>query len=385
MRGFILFGLLLALAGQSVMAEGYRRLHGADGGEVVAQVLNVQEGVVTLRREDGLVFKTPIDQFAEKDRQYLLGLDPRFRRSLDAAKARFDSFHGSRAPAQVQHVANLQDDELWEFYLKAIPVLEKAAAEGNAPAQYNLGVACFEGLGVRQDYRKAARWLQAAAAQGDTRAQFRLGQMALRGQGVQKDAASALQWFAKAATAGHPRAQSHLGAMYVRGIGAERNEMMARRWLEAAARQGEPESQVDLAIMHMLGMGGLAKDSAAAVRWLREAAGKGHPFAQYELGVAYRAGVGVDRDYEEAARWIHKSASQRNPDAQLDLGLMYLLGLGVSRDEVEGCAWFSLAAASGHRMGVQARRNLESRFTLEQRELARLRTLELAQLLAANH
>lgn len=380
---FLLAGLAVCLA-QVLQADGYRRLHGVDGGEVVAQVLKVEDGVVTLRRQDGQVFKTPINQFADKDRQHLLGLDPRFRRSLDSAKYRFETFHGNHAPVQVQGVEDLPTESLWEFYLKAIPLLEKAASEGNVPAQYNLGVACLEGLGVSRDYRKAARWFQVAAAQSDTRAQFRLGQMILRGQGMEKDAARAFQWFAKAAADGHPRAQSHVGAMYVRGIGVERNEIEARRWLEAAAQQGEPESQVDLAIMHMLGMGTLAKDPKAAVHWLREASGKGHPFAQYELGVAYRAGIGVEKDFEEAARWIHKSATQRNPDAQLDLGLMYLLGLGVGRDEVEGCAWFSLAAASGHRMGVEAQRNLESRFTREQQELARLRTLELTQLLAAN-
>ena len=146
--------IILILSIQPLLADGYRRLHGVDGGEVVAEVLAVKEGVVTLRRQDGQVFKTPIDQFAEKDRQYLLGLDPRFRRSLDSAKARFNSFHGSHAPAQAQQVANLETDELWEFYLKAIPVLEKAASEGNAPAQYNLGVAHFEGLGVRQTIAK---------------------------------------------------------------------------------------------------------------------------------------------------------------------------------------------------------------------------------------
>ena len=74
--------IILILSIQPLLADGYRRLHGVDGGEVVAEVLAVKEGVVTLRRQDGQVFKTPIDQFAEKDRQYLLGLDPRFRRSL---------------------------------------------------------------------------------------------------------------------------------------------------------------------------------------------------------------------------------------------------------------------------------------------------------------
>ncbi|MBT6462129.1 MAG: sel1 repeat family protein [Opitutae bacterium] len=373
-----------AVLSQLATAEGFRRLHGVDGGIVVARILKVVNGSVYLERQDGQVFQTPLQHFAEKDRLHLLSMDSRFQQNLDAAKMRFKTFHGSVHQKQAQEVANLRDSELWEFYLRAIPVLEKAATEGNAPAQYNLGVACAEGLGVRQDYRKAAEWFQKAADQGDTRAQFRLGRMSLQGRGVARDDAQAIQWFTKAANAGHPRAQSHLGAMYVRGIGGTKDIHAALRWLQAAARQGESEAQVDLAIMHMLGMGDLPENPEAATRWLAQAAEKGHPFAQYELGVAYRSGIGVERNFEEAARWIHKSAAQRNPDAQLDLGLMYLLGLGVNRDEVEGCAWFSLAAASGHRMGMEARRNLESRFTKEQQELARLRALELTELLVSN-
>ena len=379
--GLFCFAVLCHLA----VADGFRRLHGVDGGIVVARILKVEKGAVTLERQDGQVFQTPLQQFAEKDRLHLLAMDSRFQQNLDAAKMRFETFHGSIQQKQKQEVANLRDSELWEFYLRAIPVLEKAATEGNAPAQYNLGVACAEGLGVRQDYRKAVGWFRKAADQGDTRAQFRLGRMSLQGRGVTRDDARAIQWFIKAANSGHPRAQSHLGAMYVRGIGVAKDIRAALRWLQAAAEQGEPEAQVDLAIMHMLGMGELPENPEAAARWLGQAAKKGHPFAQYELGVAYRSGIGVERNFEEAARWIHKSAAQRHPDAQLDLGLMYLLGLGVNRDEVEGCAWFSLAAASGHRMGMEARRNLESRFTKEQQELARLRALELTQLLASNH
>lgn len=380
-----LIGLLLATFCLKAAAEGFRRLHSVDGGSVVAQILKVEREIVTLKRQDGEVFQTPLNQFAEKDRQLLLGMDTRFRRSLDAAKSRFENFHGSIQQKQAEHVADLRESELWAFYLQAIPVLEEAAAQGNAPAQYNLGVACLEGLGVRQDYRKAAGWFQKAAAQGDTRAQFRLGRMCLQGRGITRDDVRAIQWFTKAAEAGHPRAQSHLGAMHIRGIGVKKDEQIALRWLQTAAQQGEAEAQVDLAIMHMIGMGGLPENPKAAVRWLHKAAGKGHPFAQYELGVAYRSGVGVERSFENAARWIHKSATQRHPDAQLDLGLMYLLGLGVNRDEVEGCAWFALAAASGHRMGMQARQKLESRFTKEQQELARLRTRQLSQLLANNH
>ena len=42
--------IILILSIQPLLADGYRRLHGVDGGEVVAEVLAVKEGVVTLRR-----------------------------------------------------------------------------------------------------------------------------------------------------------------------------------------------------------------------------------------------------------------------------------------------------------------------------------------------
>ena len=170
--GILFYVVLCHLA----VAEGFRRLHGVDGGIVVARILKVEKGAVTLERQDGQVFQTPLQQFAEKDRLHLLAMDSRFQQNLDAAKVRFKTFHGSVQQKQAQEVANLRDSELWEFYLRAIPVLEKAATEGNAPAQYNLGVACAEGLGVRQDYRKAAGWFRKAADQGHAQAETCLGQ-----------------------------------------------------------------------------------------------------------------------------------------------------------------------------------------------------------------
>jgi TPR repeat protein len=43
---------------------------------------------------------------------------------------------------------------------------QKAAEQGNAAAQYNLGMCYYKGLGVRQDYNEAMRWLRKAAEQG---------------------------------------------------------------------------------------------------------------------------------------------------------------------------------------------------------------------------
>ena len=74
----------------------------------------------------------------------------------------------------------------------------QAAEQGNAKAQYNLGVMYDKGLGVRQDYAQAVQWYRRAAEQGYAGAQFNLGVMYDSGQGVRQDYAQAAQWYRRA-------------------------------------------------------------------------------------------------------------------------------------------------------------------------------------------
>ena len=74
----------------------------------------------------------------------------------------------------------------------------QAAAQGNAAAQYNLGVVYAEGRGVRQNDAEAARWFRKAADQGVAQAQFNLGVMYYKGHGVRQDLALAQEWLGKA-------------------------------------------------------------------------------------------------------------------------------------------------------------------------------------------
>ena len=46
------------------------------------------------------------------------------------------------------------------------------AEQGNADAQYNLGVMYYNGRGVRQDYAEAVKWYRQAAEQGYPQAQY---------------------------------------------------------------------------------------------------------------------------------------------------------------------------------------------------------------------
>jgi uncharacterized protein len=68
------------------------------------------------------------------------------------------------------------------------------AAQGQADAQYNLGVIYHYADGVKQDFREALKWYTLAAAQGDIGAQQAIGSMYMRGQGVKQDQRAGMRW-----------------------------------------------------------------------------------------------------------------------------------------------------------------------------------------------
>ena len=59
-----------------------------------------------------------------------------------------------------------------------------------------------EGRGVRQDYAKAVQWYRKAAGQGNAVAQYNLGLMYEEGQGVSKNRKVAKEWYKKACANG---------------------------------------------------------------------------------------------------------------------------------------------------------------------------------------
>jgi TPR repeat protein len=58
------------------------------------------------------------------------------------------------------------------------------------------------GHGVDVNYKKAIEWYEKAAEQGDAKAQYNLGVLYRQGQGVDKSDSSAMRWFTKAAAQG---------------------------------------------------------------------------------------------------------------------------------------------------------------------------------------
>ena len=71
--------------------------------------------------------------------------------------------------------------------------LRPLADQGDAGAQYNLGVMYDKAHGVPQNYAEALKWYRLAADQGDATAQYNLGFMYDEGQGVPQNYAEAAE------------------------------------------------------------------------------------------------------------------------------------------------------------------------------------------------
>jgi TPR repeat protein len=95
-------------------------------------------------------------------------------------------------------------------YKTAIVEFKALAEQGDAEAQYNLGMMYYEGEGVPEDYAAAVKWYRLAADQGHTSAQSNLGMMYYIGdldRGVLEDFVQAYAWWNIAATQGHEDAR----------------------------------------------------------------------------------------------------------------------------------------------------------------------------------
>ena len=186
---------------------------------------------------------------------------------------------------------------------------QKAAEQGNAEAQFNLGLCYKRGKGVTKDDAKAVYWYSKAANQGYALAQHNLGLCYKRGEGVTKDYAKAVYWYSKAANQGYALAQHNLGLCYKRGEGVTKDYAKAVYWYSNAAEQGYAKAQCNLGVCYYCGEG-VTKDYAKAVYWYRKAAEHGSVAAQYNLGLCYKRGEGVTKDYAQAVYWYRKAAAQ---------------------------------------------------------------------------
>ena len=129
-------------------------------------------------------------------------------------------------------------------FVTALKQWSPLAKQGDASAQYNLGVMYADGQGVPQDDKAAVKWYRLAAEQDYASAQFNLGAMYDKGQGVPQDYKAAVKWYRLAADQGIAKAQLNLGFMYDGGRGVLQDYVRAHMWYNIAASNGDdPENR----------------------------------------------------------------------------------------------------------------------------------------------
>ena len=105
------------------------------------------------------------------------------------------------------------------------------ALNGNADAQYNLGIMYASGLGVTQDYNEAVKWFRLSSGQGNAQAQDIYGLMYASGRGVTQDYVRAHMWLNISASSGNALAESNRDkvAKKMTQTQIEKAQEMARR------------------------------------------------------------------------------------------------------------------------------------------------------------
>ena len=249
-----------------------------------------------------------------------------------------------------------------EILTKALRWFHDAANQGNSTAQFNAALMCQLVASLSTDptktmelHRKVVSWNQKAVEQNYPPAQYELATIYRTGSiGTTKDLKRALELLTKAATPnpdaalrykeGYPLAQHDLATMYAKAG----NFTEALKWyqmaaIQIAAVQGVAESQFHLGLAYLKG-DGVNQDFKEAAKWYQMAADRDYAPAQNSLSALYSEGIGVPYSPEMTWRLAFKAAQQGNAIAQANIGKAFAEGLdAIPQDDAEAYYWYSLA------------------------------------------
>lgn len=155
--------------------------------------------------------------------------------------------------------------------------------------------------------------LRRAAANGDASAQFEVGARLAEGKGIDQNFKSAVDWYLRAATQGFAQAQYRIGTHYERGLGVDKDVERARVWYQRAAEQGNVKAMHNLAVLSTNRPDG-KPDYTEALRWFTQAAQFNLSDSQFNLAVLHENGLGVDKDLKTA--YFYFSLAARSGDKE---------------------------------------------------------------------
>ncbi|QSS63156.1 enzyme activator [Histoplasma capsulatum] len=203
--------------------------------------------------------------------------------------------------------------------MKAVQWYRRAAALGDTPAMYKMGMILLKGLlGQQKNPREGVSWLKRAAERADESNPHALHELALLYENpngidaIIQDEAYSLELLEQAAELGYKFSQYRLGIAYEHGLlGCPVDPRTSIMWYSQAAAQGEHQAELSLSGWYLTGAEGILQQSdTEAYLWARKAALAGLAKAEYAMGYFTEVGIGVTANLEDAKRWYWKASSQ---------------------------------------------------------------------------
>lgn len=230
---------------------------------------------------------------------------------------------------------------------ETIEILKKKAEEGDAEAQYKLGVE-YMGKGntsIPENCKEAFKWFEKAAQNGYLAAYYNIGYCYMSGAGVKPNVNTAIEYFQKGAELGDPAALNALGAKYLLD-GSPKALKKGNELIKRAANQEFAGAEYNLGMSYVTGRG-ITQNINKGFRLIEKSANQGYALAQFQLGLCYLQGVGVSPNREEAVRWFDKAKKQNDLEANLSLIKLYL-DENYDFDKQEGIKLLKQMSESGY-------------------------------------
>jgi TPR repeat protein len=242
---------------------------------------------------------------------------------------------------------------------EAFSLYQSAAKGGHGASAYRTAVCCEmgheEGGGTKRDPLKAVQWYRRAAALGDTPALYKMGMILLKGLlGQQKNFGEAINMLKRAAERAdqdNPHALHELGLIYEASTGNQRiiqDEEYALQLFHQAADLNYKFSQFRLGQAYEYGLLGCPIDARTSIAWYTRAAAQEEHQSELALSGWYLTGTSgiLEQSDTEAYLWARKAACAEPPlpKALFAMGYFTEVGIGCPRSLEEAKRWYGRAA-----------------------------------------
>ena len=239
------------------------------------------------------------------------------------------------------------------YYTLAVDCFSELLEYDYPPAITNMGIACMNGTGVRQDTEMAFNYFLKAAGMGEPTAQQHLGSMYALGIYVEQCDSSSYYWFLSAAEQGNTKAMNTLGNIYLNGKYVSADTAEALKWFKRSALSGDLDGLCEYGLQ-LVKYDPEYRDEELGTGYncIYSAAKKGHRTSQ-KLLMHDALREGNDRAVFWWAKALHAGGDHEGTKVLADC---YRYGHGISRSKKVARRLYQLAADRGNE---EARQILE--------------------------